>query len=129
MNTMSRHQGARSSMLYYNKDFKLGGHQLVYRFPKPQPDGSTQLRLTPLQLIERLTTLIPPSRQHRHRHHGVLAPNAPQRAQVTALARQPILPAPAPNAATSHAPAPRSSARYLWTTSRDPKTTTLNWLH
>jgi hypothetical protein len=28
--------------------------QLVYRLDKPQPDGRTQLRLTPLELIERL---------------------------------------------------------------------------
>ena len=93
---------------------QLPDGQLVYRFPKPQPDGTTQVRLTPLELIERLAALIPPPRIHRHRYHGVLAPNSPQRAQVTALARQPILPAPAPNAATSHAPALRSPVRYLW---------------
>jgi hypothetical protein len=45
------------------------------------------LRLTPLELIERLAALIPPPRLHRHRYHGVLAPNSPPRAQVTALAR------------------------------------------
>jgi len=42
--------------------------------------------LTPLELIERLAALIPPPRRHRHRYYGVLAPNAPLRAQVTALA-------------------------------------------
>jgi hypothetical protein len=41
--------------------------QLVYRFPKPQPDGRTELRLTPLELLERLAALIPPPRLHRHR--------------------------------------------------------------
>jgi hypothetical protein len=66
---------------------QLGHDQLVYRFAKPQPDGRTELRLSPLQLIERLAALIPPPRLHRHRYHGVLAPNSPQRAQVTALAR------------------------------------------
>jgi hypothetical protein len=30
------------------------------------------LRLTPPQLIERVAALIPPSRLHRHRYHGVL---------------------------------------------------------
>jgi hypothetical protein len=30
--------------------------------------------------------LIPPPRQHRHRYFGVLAPNAPLRAAVSALA-------------------------------------------
>ena len=49
---------------------------LIYRFDKPQPDGRTQLRLTPLELIERLVALIAPPRIHRHRYHGVLAPTA-----------------------------------------------------
>jgi hypothetical protein len=42
--------------------------------------------LTPLELIERLAVLIPPPRRHRHRDYGVLAPNAPLRSAVTALA-------------------------------------------
>jgi hypothetical protein len=82
----------------------------IYRFDQPQPDERTRLRLTPLQLIERLAALIPPPRLHRHRYHGVLAPNAPLRAQVTALARQ--LPAPLPEAAPlPHSPE-RPPARY-----------------
>jgi hypothetical protein len=56
---------------------------LVYRLPKALADGKTQLRLTPLELLDRLAALIPPPRLHRHRYHGVLAPNAPWRAQVT----------------------------------------------
>ena len=28
--------------------------ELIYRFDKPQPDGRTQLRLTPLELLDRL---------------------------------------------------------------------------
>jgi len=50
---------------------QLPDDQLMYRFPKPQPDGRTELRLTPLELIERLAALIPPPRIHRHRYHGV----------------------------------------------------------
>ena len=93
----------------------LAHDQLAYRFPRPQPDGTTQLHLTPLERIERLAALIPPPRIHRHRYHGVLAPNAPQRAQVTALAHQPAsAPPPAPNTAhASHHPA-HSPARILW---------------
>jgi hypothetical protein len=86
--------------------------QLVYRLDKPQPDGRTELRLTPLELLERLAALIPPPRLHRHRYHGVLAPNSPQRAQVTALAHQP---APPPPKAADASPAPaRSPTRDLW---------------
>jgi hypothetical protein len=60
--------------------------QLVYHLPKPGPDGRMDLTLTPLEFIDRLATLIAPSRMHRHRDHGVLAPNAPLRAALTALA-------------------------------------------
>jgi hypothetical protein len=67
--------------------------QLVYRFPRSQPNGRTKLRLTPLELIERLAALISPPRLHRHRYHGVLAPNATN---------------------PSHVPALRLPARYLW---------------
>ena len=42
---------------------------------------------TGVKLIDRIAALVPPPRVHRHRYHGVLAPNSPLRAQVTALAR------------------------------------------
>jgi hypothetical protein len=48
----------------------------MYHLPKAQPDGRTELMLTPLELIDRLAALIPPPPTHRHRYHGVLAPNA-----------------------------------------------------
>jgi hypothetical protein len=41
---------------------QLPDGQILYRFPKPQPDGRTELRLTPLELIERLVALIQPPR-------------------------------------------------------------------
>ncbi|MCP3878559.1 MAG: IS91 family transposase, partial [Sulfitobacter sp.] len=63
-------------------------HRLMYHLPKAQPDGRTELMLTPLELIDRLAALIPPPHTHRHRYHGVLAPNATLRAAVTALARE-----------------------------------------
>jgi hypothetical protein len=60
--------------------------QVIYRLPRTQRDGTTALSLTPLELIDHLAALIPPPRRHRHRYHGVLAPNAPLRA---AAARRP----------------------------------------
>jgi hypothetical protein len=33
---------------------QTGYEQLVYRFDKPRPDGRTELRLTPLELLDRL---------------------------------------------------------------------------
>ena len=41
--------------------------------------------LTPLELIDRIAALVPPPRTHRHRYYGVLAPNSPLRAAVTAM--------------------------------------------
>jgi hypothetical protein len=134
---------------------QLSDDQLVYRFPKPQPDGRTELRLTPLELIERVAAratrrgaplqrgstakrvlpaadaptfalpprqteaaaLISPPRPHRHRYHGVLAPNSPQRAQVTALARPatPVLPVGDPAQPTEPLPRARRP-RFAWLT-------------
>ncbi len=94
----------------------IGADRLVYHLPKPGPEGRPDLILTPLELIDRLAALIPPPRLHRHRYHGVLAPNAPLRAAVTALARDtaatPDQPAVAePVGGEQHR---RSPARYLW---------------
>jgi hypothetical protein len=46
---------------------QLPEDQIVYRFPKAQPERTTPLRLRPLELIDRLAALIAPPRLHRHR--------------------------------------------------------------
>jgi len=56
--------------------------RLLYRFPKPTPDGRTHILLSPVQFLERLAKFVPPPRVHRNRYHGVLAPNAKPRAAV-----------------------------------------------
>ena len=90
------------------------GH-LVYRCPKPRPGGPSALVLTPLELIDKIAALVPPPRTHRHRYYGVLAPNAPLRAAVTALAPAPVPPPPpADSAGAQQASAHRGAARYLW---------------
>ena len=51
-----------------------------------------ELHLTPLELIDRIAALVPPPRTHRHRYFGVLAPNSPLRAAVTAMAQaEPVI--------------------------------------
>ena len=69
---------------------RKAGTALVYRCAKQhsEPMGGKQaeLVLTPLELIARIAALVPPPRTHRHRYFGVLAPNSPLRASVTALA-------------------------------------------
>jgi hypothetical protein len=89
-----------------------------YRLPKPRRDGTTVLSLTPLELIDHLAAVIPPPRRHRHRYHGVLAPNAPLRAAATALGRDltddPSAPAEVAAPPATPAPNARSPVRYLW---------------
>jgi len=66
---------------------------LVYRCGKGHTEPlqsdkySGELVLTPLELIDRIAQLVPPPRTHRHRYYGVLAPNSPLRAAVTALSQ------------------------------------------
>jgi len=57
---------------------------------------------------------VPPPRIHRHRYFGVLAPNAPLRAAVTALAPEATTAPPAPNQEPAAEAAPRRAARYSW---------------
>jgi len=94
----------------------VGGRsdQILYLLPKPDPAGRTALRLSALEFLDRLATILPPPRIHRHRYHGVFGPNAPLRPLVTERAREdnalaaqapgPPLPLPAPP--TAPAPQP-----------------------
>jgi len=98
---------------------QVGEHRVIYRLPKPRRDGCTKLVLTPLELIDHLAALIPPPRLHRHRYHGVLAPNSPLRAAAVAYGRDEdgSVAAVTPDAAstpTGEEKASRSAARYLW---------------
>lgn len=57
-------------------------------------------------LIDRVDALVPPPRTHRHRYFGVLAPNSPLRAAVTAMAapaKQAVV-QPEPTGASEGAP-------------------------
>ena len=50
------------------------------------PDAQGVVTLSPHEFLDRLADLVPPPRKHRHRYHGVFAPNHPLRPAVTALA-------------------------------------------
>ena len=109
--------------------------RLVYRLPEPDMHGRQELRLTPLELLDRLARLVPPPRIHRHRYHGVLAPNARLRSTVVAIGRpgfddspvdvgapssphhasHPLAPPDRSDGTGLTAPTPRSrSSRMLW---------------
>lgn len=80
--------------------------QILYILPRPDLAGRTALRLSALEFLDRLATILPPPRIHRHSYHGVFAPNAPLRPLVTERARKdnalaaevpgPSLPLPTP---------------------------------
>jgi len=93
---------------------ELDPERLVYDPPKAGPGGRGPQCLTPLELLDRLAALVPPPRLHRHRYFGVLAPNAPLRTAVTALAPGATTAPSTPNAEPAAEPAPRRAARYAW---------------
>jgi hypothetical protein len=51
-----------------------------------RPGANGVVELSPLEFLDRLADLVPPPRKHRHRYHGVFAPNHKLRRAVTGLA-------------------------------------------
>ena len=98
---------------------QLDPEHLVYESKKPGPGGKVSVRLTPHQLLDRLSALIPPARRHRHRYYGVLAPNSPYRPAVTTLAaaesacNEGKAEAETEEAETEETPV-RQAARFVW---------------
>ena len=92
--------------------------QILYLLPKPDPGGRTALRLSALEFLDRLAKILPPPRIHRHRYHGVFAPNAPLRPLVTARAHQdnalaaqmPVQDLPLPLTSAASPPKPEAPA-------------------
>ena len=109
---------------------RKAGSELVYRCAKQFRERSRdkrgakadELTFSPLELIACIAAMVPPPRTHRHRYFGVLAPNSPYMAAVTAFAT----PAQAATAQAESAitgegvrqpepvPPKRAPARYLW---------------
>ena len=51
-----------------------------------RPGANGVVELSPFDFLDRLADLVPRPRKHRHRYHGVFAPNHKLRSAVTALA-------------------------------------------
>ena len=94
------------------------GGQLLYQLPHPRRDGSTHLLLDPLELIEKLSVLIPPPRFHLLRFHGVLAPRAQLRAAVVPRSSRDAElgggPAPRPSPPEPQSPPSSGAGRLSW---------------
>jgi hypothetical protein len=61
---------------------------LVYTFTHPWSDGTTGIRLSPLELLEKLAALVPLPRVHLVRYGGCLAPHSHLRSAITPTPRQ-----------------------------------------
>jgi hypothetical protein len=61
---------------------KISDDEYSFKLKTPWSDGTTHLVFSPMELIEKLSALIPPPRQNLVRYHGVLAPNAKLRSKV-----------------------------------------------
>ena len=60
----------------------LDTDQLSFALKTPWSDGTTHLLLSPHELLEKLAALVPPPRLNLIRYHGILAPNARDRASI-----------------------------------------------
>jgi hypothetical protein len=70
----------------------FSGRGIAYRMKRPLPGGRTHLHFTGLELLRKLTALVPPPRSNLVRFHGVFAPGARLRAALAPV------PASAPGA-------------------------------
>jgi hypothetical protein len=61
---------------------------LVYTFTHPWSDGTTGIRLSPLELLEKLAALVPLPRVHLVRYAGCLAPHSRLREAIIPTPRQ-----------------------------------------
>jgi hypothetical protein len=61
---------------------------LVYTFTHPWSDGTTGIRLSPLELLEKLAALVPLPRMHLVRYGGCLAPHSHLHGAIVPMPRQ-----------------------------------------
>lgn len=61
-----------------------GQETLIYKLPPGDVLGRQYIKLTPMELLDRLAALIPPPRRHRHTYAGVFAPHSALRPLVAA---------------------------------------------
>ena len=87
-------------------------NEVIYKFKKPWDDGTTAIKLTPMEMMERLAALVPRPRVHLTRFHGVLGPHYKYRKLIVPKNKA-ALTAVATDAAASDKPSP-SQKRISW---------------
>jgi hypothetical protein len=78
---------ARGAVALERLDINADG-DLLYTFTHPWSDGTTGIKLSPLELIEKLAALVPLPRLHQLRYGGCLAPHSHLRAAILPTPRQ-----------------------------------------
>ncbi len=78
---------ARGAVSLQRLDQDANG-DLIYRFNRPWSDGTTGIKLSPLELLEKLAALVPLPRAHLVRYAGCLAPHSKLRAAIIPTPRQ-----------------------------------------
>jgi hypothetical protein len=78
---------ARGAVSLERLDINADG-DLIYTFNRPWSDGTTGIKLSPLELLEKLAALVPLPRQHQVRYGGCLAPHSNLRAAIVPTPRQ-----------------------------------------
>jgi hypothetical protein len=61
---------------------RISAEEYAFKLKTPWSDGTTHLIFSVMELIEKLAALVPPPRVNLVRYHGIIAPNAKNRAQV-----------------------------------------------
>ena len=84
---------ARGAVALERLDVNADG-DLLYTFMHPWSDGTTGIKLSPLELLEKLAALVPLPRLHQVRYGGCLAPHSHLRAAIIPTPRQQGLEAP-----------------------------------
>jgi hypothetical protein len=61
---------------------------LSFQLKTPWSDGTTAILLSPLELVEKISALVPPPRRNLVRYHGILAPHSKRREKVVPAASE-----------------------------------------
>jgi hypothetical protein len=88
---------------------ETGDGRIALRLSKTRKSGATHAFLAPLQLIRRLTSLIPPAGQNLIRYFGILGSAAKRRADVVPCPKIEIAISPNASAASTSSTQPRRS--------------------
>ena len=56
--------------------------EVLYELKTPYSDGTSRIRMNPLEFLEKLVALVPPPKIHLIRYHGCLAPHSTLRSRI-----------------------------------------------